>query len=151
MRQQSFFSSSSNQMAGPPSTVSLIPYIRRLVATGHDSPGVFHGFFGDDWISGVGSLHEVERRNYLFAAKSTDWAGVKESYDISPQETIPFLLPLREVTEKELAAADQTWSEWISMQDWMLGPRAFAGDRGFRAQDNMRSPIVKTEPGFARE
>ena len=30
------------------SPVSLIPYLRRLVVTGMDSPDVLHGFFGDD-------------------------------------------------------------------------------------------------------
>ncbi|KAG9232136.1 hypothetical protein BJ875DRAFT_94398 [Amylocarpus encephaloides] len=107
-----------------PATVPLIPYIRRLVATGHDSPGVLHGLFGDDWVAGIGSLHQVERRNYLFAAKSTSWLKVKQAYDMSPQETVPFLRPLSNVTEKEIQAAESTWSEWLAMQDWMLGPRA---------------------------
>lgn len=104
--------------------VSLIPYIRRLIATGHDSPGVLHGFFGDDWVEGIGSIHEVERRNYLFAAKSTSWMKVKQAYDMSPDETCPFLIPLREATEEEIQAAEAAWSEWLAMQDWMLGPRS---------------------------
>jgi hypothetical protein len=104
--------------------VSLIPYIRRLVATGHDTPAVLHGFFGDDWLGGVGELHEIERRNFLFAAKSTSWMKVKQSYDMSPEETVPFLRPLRDASEKEIQAAEAGWSEWLAMQDWMLGPRA---------------------------
>lgn len=115
----------ANQQASPqPQAVSLLPYIRRLVATGHDSPGVLHGFFGDDWVRGIGSLHEIERRNYLFAAKSTSWMKVKQSYDMSPEETVPFLKPLSNVSEIEIQAAESTWSEWLAMQDWMLGPRA---------------------------
>lgn len=108
---------------GPPS-VSLIPYLRRLVATGMDFPGVLHGFFGDDWGTGVGPLHEQERRNYLFAAKSGGWASVKKSYDMSPLETIPFLRPLQGPLDAEIEAAERSWSEWLAMEDWMVGPRA---------------------------
>ncbi|KAB8241966.1 hypothetical protein BDV35DRAFT_367660 [Aspergillus flavus] len=107
-----------------PPSVSLIPYIRRLVATGMDFPGVLHGFFGDDWGSGVGFLHEQERRNYLFAAKSGGWACVKKDYDISPLETIPFLRPLQGPLDSEIEAAERSWSEWLAMEDWMVGPRA---------------------------
>jgi len=49
---------------------------------------------------------------------------VKQSYDMSPEETVPFLGPLREASEKEIQAAEAGWSEWLAMQDWMLGPRA---------------------------
>lgn len=104
--------------------VSLIPYIRRLIVTGYDSPAILHAFFGADWVRGIGSIHEVERRNYLFAAKSTSWMKVKQAYDMSPDESCPFLIPLREATEKEIQAAEATWSEWLAMQDWMLGPRS---------------------------
>ncbi|KAK4250228.1 hypothetical protein C7999DRAFT_38741 [Corynascus novoguineensis] len=150
--------------------VSLHPYIRRLVATGFDQPAVLHGFFGDDWELGVRPLHEQERRNYLFAAKSGSWLEVKRAYDMpsssggceggpvffsssssampppsspaaagssSPpsssslavaagpaDETVPFLRPLRNVTEAEIVAAEAGWSEWLAMQDWMLGPRS---------------------------
>lgn len=128
----------NQNVVGQPQACSLIPYIRRLVATGHDSPGVLHGFFGDDWVGGVGSLHEIERRNYLFAAKSTSWMKVKQAYDMSPQETVPFLRPLSNVTEKEIQAAESTWSEWLAMQDWMLGPRA--------PETMNHSPRVKREP-----
>jgi len=122
LRQPSPFS--QGQSAAHAQAVSLVPYIRRLVATGHDTPAVLHGFFGDDWVSGVGELHEIERRNYLFAAKSTSWMKVKQSYDMSADETVPFLRPLREASEKEIQAAEAGWSEWLAMQDWMLGPRA---------------------------
>jgi len=116
-------SSSSSAPPGPP-FVSLIPYIRRLVATGMDFPGVLHGFFGDDWGSGVGPLHEQERRNYLFAAKSGGWAMVKKEYDMHPLETIPFLRPLQGALDAEIEAAERSWSEWLAMEDWMVGPRA---------------------------
>lgn len=120
-----------------PSAVSLTPYIRRLVATGQDSDGVLHGFFGDDFKKGIGELHEIERRNYLFAAKSTSWMKVKQAYDMSPEETCPFLHPLRDATEVEIQAAESTWSEWLAMQDWMLGPRS--------PEAMKRSPRVKRE------
>ncbi|KAL2868486.1 uncharacterized protein BJX67DRAFT_41652 [Aspergillus lucknowensis] len=106
------------------SFVSLVPYIRRLVATGMDYPGVLHGFFGDDWQSGVGRLHEQERCNYLFAAKSGGWASVKKDYDNPPLETIPFLRPLQGPLDTEIEAAERSWSEWLAMEDWMVGPRA---------------------------
>jgi hypothetical protein len=104
--------------------VSLIPYLRRLVVTGLDLPGVLHGFFGDDWAAGVGPLHEQERRNYLFSAKSGGWAAVKKDYDMLPLETVPFMRPLRSPTDAEIEGAEKTWSEWLAMEDWMVGPRA---------------------------
>ena len=107
-----------------PPSVSLIPYLRRLVATGMDFPGVLHGFFGDDWAAGIGPLHEQERRNYLFAAKSGGWAAVKKDYDIQPLETVPFLRPLQGPLDAEIEAAERSWSEWLAMEDWMVGPRA---------------------------
>ncbi len=116
--------------AGICHNATLIPYIRRLVATGFDFPAVLHGFFGDDWAAGIGPLHEQERRNYLFAAKSDSWLGVKNSYDMGNDETIPFLRPLQNVSEKEILAAESGWSEWLAMQDWMLGPRAPGGANG---------------------
>jgi hypothetical protein len=123
--------------------VSLTPYIRRLVATGFDNHGVLQGFFGDSWKAGIGPLHQVERRNYLFAAKSSSWLEVKADYDMSPSEKIPFLKPLQYVTETEISAAEREWSEWLAMQDWMLGPRApDIIDRGSRASP---SPRIKKE------
>ncbi len=116
---------------GPPlAYVKLVPYIRRLVATGFDAPGVLHGFFGDDWMAGVGKLHETERRNYLFAAKSDTWLKVKREYDLGSDQAIPFLQPLQDADEKEIEAAETKWSEWLAMQDWMLGPRAPVGVGG---------------------
>ena len=41
--------------------VSLYPYIRRLVATGFDTPAILHGWFGDDWECGIGPQHEQEK------------------------------------------------------------------------------------------
>ena len=106
-----------------PVTVSLIPYIRRLVVTGMDVPQVLHGFFGNDWEEGIGPQREVERRNYLFAAKSGPWSSVKSTYDMLPTELVPFLRPLANPTDPELETADKTWSEWLAMEDWMIGSR----------------------------
>ena len=105
-------------------SISLIPYLRRLVVTGLDFPGVLHGFFGDDWATGVGPLHEQERRNYLFAAKSGGWASVKRDYDMPPLESVPFMRPLQASIIAEIEAAEKSWSEWLAMEDWMVGPRA---------------------------
>ncbi|KAK7527246.1 uncharacterized protein IWZ02DRAFT_440983 [Phyllosticta citriasiana] len=109
---------------GAPAWVSLVPFIRRLVVTGFDRDGVLHGFFGDDWRKGIGPIQECERRNYLFAAKSVGWAKVKYQYDMSPQETVPFMKPLQNVQLEEIESAERTWSEWLMMEDWMVGPRA---------------------------
>jgi hypothetical protein len=104
--------------------ISLVPYLRRLVVTGMDVPQVLHGFFGDNWATGVGPQREQERRNYLFAAKSGGWASVKRDYDMLPLETVPFMRPLHEPTDGELEAAENTWSEWLALEDWMVGSRA---------------------------
>lgn len=122
----------------PPSTISLNPYIRRLVATGFDFPAILHGFFGDDWAAGIGHLHEVERRNYLFAAKSAPWLEVKSQYDMPDDQSIPFLRPLQNVDEKEIVSAETNWSEWLAMQDWMVGPRSPEVERNL-------SGVVKSE------
>ena len=114
----------SSMYPRPAYHISLVPYLRRLVVTGLDFPGVLHGFFGDDWAVGIGSLHEQERRNYLFAAKSGGWASVKKDYDMLPFETVPFLRPLQAPIDAEIDAADKTWSEWLAMEDWMVGSRA---------------------------
>ena len=110
--------------AGTYPFVTLTPYIRRLVATGFDFPRILHGFFGDDWKGGIGPLHEAERRNYLFAAKSDNWLTVKANYDMDEEQMVPFLRPLQSATEREILMVEEMWSEWLAMQDWMLGPRA---------------------------
>ncbi|KAJ6201765.1 hypothetical protein J3E72DRAFT_436411 [Bipolaris maydis] len=120
----------------PPAWVSLVPFIRRLVVTGMDSAGIMHGFFGEDWRKGVGPMHECERRNYLFTAKSVGWAKVKCQYDMSPHESVPFLKPLQEVQLAEIEGAEKTWSQWLAMEDWMVGPRApDAGDGDQHLED----------------
>jgi len=124
-----------------PQNVSLIPYIRRLIVTGYDTPEMLGGFFGENWRKGIGASHEIERRNYLFAAKSQAWLKVKEHYDMSQDETCPYMMPLRNVSEVELQAADFAWSEWLAMGDWMLGPRLPE-----TLNRNNRSPRVKPEP-----
>lgn len=118
------FGMTSPHMQGPMPYVSLVPYIRRLVVTGIDNPEILHGFFGDDWAEGIGALHESERRNFMFACKSDNWLRVKTCYDMEDGQTVPFLQPPLNVTEKEIQGAEARWSEWLAMQDWMLGPRA---------------------------
>jgi hypothetical protein len=112
------------QLPAPPPFISLIPYIRRLIVTRFDKPGVLEGFFGEDWVAGIGPLHEVERRNYLFAAKSVGWAQVKLQYDLSPEQSVPWIQPMLNAKEQEIQKAEKEWSNWLAMEDWMLGPRA---------------------------
>jgi hypothetical protein len=107
-----------------PPYVSLIPYIRRLIVTGHDKEEVLQGFFGESWREGVGPLHEVERRNYMFMCKSVAWGEVKKFYDTPNDEGTPFVLPLQRVHIAEIHKGEKAWSEWLAMEDWMLGPRA---------------------------
>lgn len=125
-------SGSDPQQAATAIVTSLVPYVRRLVATGFDSPAVLEGLFGDDWHEGIGTIHENERRNYLFAAKSETWLNVKASYDMDNGQSVPFLKPLQGATEKEIQAAETNWSEWLAMQDWMVGPRALMSDGSSR-------------------
>jgi hypothetical protein len=122
--QQSYQRSPFNAPPPLPTWVSLVPYVRRLVVTGFDSDGILHGFFGNDWRKGIGPIQECERRNYLFAAKSIPWAQVKSQYDGSGDETVPFLKPLQRVQLVEIESAEKLWSQWLAMEDWMVGPRA---------------------------
>lgn len=120
-------SPSVNRLQTPPpssSFVSLRPYIRRLIVTGHDTPSALRAFFGDNWEAGLGAIFREERVNYLFMAKSGGWASTKAAYDISPDEQTPFLRALRDPTEDELREAEGRWSEWLAMEDWMVGPRS---------------------------
>ncbi|KAJ9631902.1 hypothetical protein H2203_000303 [Taxawa tesnikishii (nom. ined.)] len=123
-----------------PVFVSLVPYVRRLVITGFDKPGILHGFFGDAWSAGITPLQDCERRNYLFAAKHGGWRTCKKQYDLSPEETVPFLKPLQNVRQEELESAEKSWSSWLAMEDWMIGPRAppdteEAGEGGSEMRD----------------
>lgn len=110
--------------APPASYVSLRPYIRRLIVTGHDGPSVLSAFFGPNWQAGVGNICKQERVNYLFTAKSGGWASTKAAYDLLPDEQTPFLRALREPMEDEIREAEGRWSEWLAMEDWMVGPRS---------------------------
>ena len=114
----------SPHSTSPPVWISLVPFVRRLVVTGFDKEPILHGFFGDDWRKGVAPVQDVERRNYLFAAKSGGWKYVKKQYDMSAEETVPFLRPLQNVQLVEIEGAEKAWSQWLAMEDWMVGPRA---------------------------
>ncbi|KAJ5372349.1 hypothetical protein N7517_004355 [Penicillium concentricum] len=116
--------SSAVSPSTPSSFISLRPYIRRLIVTAQDSPAVMQGFFGGDWEAGVGCIYKQERVNYLFTAKSSGWASTKAAYDISPDEGTPFLRPLRDPSEDEIRVAEARWSEWLAMEDWMIGTRS---------------------------
>lgn len=111
-----------------PTFVSLVPYVRRLVVTAFDKPPILHGFFGDDYVRGVLPHVDCERRNYLFAAKHGGWRTCKKQYDEGSggggDESVPFLKPLDEAKIEELTAAEKSWSAWLAMEDWMVGPRA---------------------------
>lgn len=106
------------------SSVSLRSFVRRLVVTAEDTPAMLEAFFGDHWLTGVGPIRDEERLNYLFTAKSSGWAATKAAYDILPDEHVPFIRPLRAPSEEEIRTAEARWSEWLAMEDWMVGPRS---------------------------
>ncbi|KAM0715380.1 hypothetical protein Q7P37_008878 [Cladosporium fusiforme] len=120
--------SNSQHTQQPPTFVSLIPYIRRLIITGFDKPPILHGFFGDDYARGISPHLDCERRNYLFAAKHGGWRTCKKHYDAGSgggaDECTPFMKPLDEAKVEEITAAEKAWSQWMAMEDWMVGPRA---------------------------
>ena len=102
-----------------PAVLTLNPYIRRLVATGFDFPAVLHGFFGDSWALGIGPMHEVERGNYLFAAKSASWLDVKSHYGMG-EEQIPFLRHSRTSRKRKLSAPSRIGaSGWRCRTGWL--------------------------------
>ena len=49
---------------------------------------------------------------------------MKKDYDMLPLETVPFFRPLQGAVDAEIGAAEKSWSEWLAMEDWMVGPRA---------------------------
>ncbi|KAF7864525.1 hypothetical protein EAF04_006657 [Stromatinia cepivora] len=114
---------------GYPQPISLIPYIKRLIVTGHDDGRILGTWFGADWRQGIGTIHEMERRNYLFASKSKEWLDVKKYYDDSAaaEQSTPYMIPLPQIKEVELSHADEAWSNWMAMQDWVIGPRTPEG------------------------
>ncbi|KAL4765632.1 uncharacterized protein BDW70DRAFT_128133 [Aspergillus foveolatus] len=114
----------SSETAQASSQVSVRHYIRRLVATGNDTPAILEIFFGAQWVNGVGTIAKQERLNYLFTAKSAGFAATKAAYDVLPDEHTPFLRPIRDATEEEISTAEKYWSEWMAMEDWMVGPRS---------------------------
>ena len=47
---------------------------------------------------------------------------------MNSEESVPFLKPLDRCVIEELEAAEKSWSGWLAMEDWMVGPRAPAED-----------------------
>lgn len=98
----------------------------------------------------MGPLHEQERRNYLFAAKSGGWASVKKDYDMLPLETVPFMRPLQGPVIAEIEAAEKSWSEWLAMEDWMVGPRAPEHMDSGGGQQHQQQQTREARPGPGR-
>jgi hypothetical protein len=93
---------------------------------------ILHAFLGDVWVAGIGHLHEIEHRSYLFAAKSASWLSVKAVYDTGVSghrgaETVLFLRPHLRATGVELRKTQEGWSEWLAKQDLMIGERDALG------------------------
>ncbi|KAL9081640.1 MAG: hypothetical protein Q9159_007179 [Coniocarpon cinnabarinum] len=121
-------SQASTNSSAPPlpqtSFVSLIPYIRRMLITGYAVAPALYGVFGSDYNAGILPLVEVERRNYLFTAKSVGWAGTKREYDMPDGQAVPFLRPLEDVKGPEVGNAEREWGRWMrGMEDWEVEER----------------------------
>ena len=91
------------------------------MVTGYDTPPVLLALFGDEWQKGVGCTFEMERRNYLLAAKSLPWAHVKAHYDEADGQTVPFLKAPIAVRQCEIVSAEMAWSDWLYLKDWECG------------------------------
>lgn len=64
----------------------------------------------------------------------------KKQYDMNSEETVPFLKPLQNVRNEELEAAEKSWSSWLQMEDWMIGPREpSVSDQGEDAHQQWRT------------
>lgn len=63
---------------------------------------------------------------------------MKRDYDMMPLESVPFMRPLQGPVNAEIEAAEKSWSEWLAMEDWMVGPRA---------PDNMPGTMPGNMPG----
>jgi hypothetical protein len=141
---------------GPP-FLSLIPYIRRLVVTGNDTDVILACFFGQDWARGVGPTARMERRNYMFVAKSAGWSNVKLHYDggggrgggaggAGGDEALPYMTPLANVQLGEIKGSERAWSDWLAMEDWMLGPRMPVDLRHPVSGDDGHDEMVQDHP-----
>ena len=97
-----------------------------MVVTGYAVECVLYGLFGTDYKAGILPLIEIERRNYLFTAKSVGWARTKKEYDMEDGQSCPFLNPLEDVSEVEIGNAEGQWGRWLAMEDWYLGERVRA-------------------------
>jgi hypothetical protein len=115
---------SANPLTDAYTSISLFPYIKRLVCTGFDKDEVMYGFFGDRWVGGIKPLVQQERKNFLFAVRSkgSSWLKVKENYDtgMGPNELVPFLKPLDVLggSVLERAKGDVEWTEWQEFENW---------------------------------
>ncbi|KAK4147147.1 uncharacterized protein C8A04DRAFT_24943 [Dichotomopilus funicola] len=94
--------------------VKLRPYIRRLIVTGYDTEEVLSLWFGADWKGGVGRVLQQERLNYMLAAMSTSWFGVKQAYDFGPAQSVPFL---KELEAPDIEALRRARDRWANMQN----------------------------------
>ncbi len=101
-------------------TLTLIPYIRRLIVTGLDTKDNYELFFGDKWVDGITVLHETETFNYLFAIKSDTWLRVRDAYDLEDGQEVPFLSPPHQTREEDVRVAELSWSDWLAAQDWIF-------------------------------
>lgn len=74
---------------------------------------------------------------------------MKKDYDMLPLETVPFMRPLQGPVIAEIEAAEKSWSEWLAMEDWMVGPRAPEHmDRGSGQQQQQQTREAR--PGSGR-
>lgn len=65
-----------------------------------------------------------------------------------PLETVPFMRPLQGPVIAEIEAAEKSWSEWLAMEDWMVGPRA--PEHMERGSGQQQQQTREARPGSGR-
>jgi hypothetical protein len=51
------------------------------------------------------------------------WAKAKTYYASAPDESVPLIRRLNDVSRVEVDQTEEAWGEWLDMEDWTLGPR----------------------------
>lgn len=69
---------------------------------------------------------------------------MKKDYDMGSAETVPFMRPLQGAVGQEIEAAEKTWSEWLAMEDWMVGPRTPEGMQRQQQQNTQTGGQVES-------
>jgi hypothetical protein len=65
-------------------------------------------------------------------------SGAGEEQDaVLKDERVPYTIPPINVRLEEIQGSERAWSEWLTMEDWMLGPRMLEGLRYINGDDEL--------------